>query len=154
MTQNERLERLEAESAIRALKARYLNACDEKDAQAMRACFSEDALIDFPPLGEFDLDGLVEIFTTLAVNTKITDVHQAHNAEITITGNNAQALWNFSYATYNPEDRRFRLLSAFYHDRYKKTDKGWLISYSRSEPRAFVDGTLDETGLTAEFTAN
>jgi len=154
MIQIERLEKLEAESAIRALKARYLNACDKKDAQAMRDCFSPDAVIDFPPLGEFDLDGLVEIFTTLAVNTSITDVHQGHNAEITITGDSAKAIWNFSYATFNPEDRSFRLLSAFYHDEYKKTDKGWRISYSRSDPRAFIDGTLSEAGLKAEFTAS
>jgi len=37
-----RLSKLEAESDIRRLKARYLNACDAKDADAMRDCFTED----------------------------------------------------------------------------------------------------------------
>ena len=66
-----RLEKLEAESEIRKLKARYLNACDEKNPEAIRACFVKDAVIDFPPLGEFDLDGLLNIFTEMAVNTNI-----------------------------------------------------------------------------------
>ena len=75
----QRLQTLEAESAIRKLKAQYLNACDAKDPQAIRACFMEDAVIDYPPLGEFNLDGLIQIFTEMAVNTNIVDTHQAHN---------------------------------------------------------------------------
>ncbi len=37
-----RLARLEAADAIRALKLRYLRACDDKDPEAMRACFVAD----------------------------------------------------------------------------------------------------------------
>ena len=72
MTLENRIEKLESESSIRQLKARYLNACDRKDAEAMKACFTPDAAIDFPPLGEFNLDSLVDIFTQMAVNTPIT----------------------------------------------------------------------------------
>lgn len=151
MTLETRLGKLEAESAIRQLKARYLNACDRKDVDAMTACFTPDAVIDFPPLGEFDLDGLVGVFTQMAVNTPITDVHQGHNAEITIEGDTAKAVWNLGFATFNPEDNSFRLLSSFYHDRYAKTEDGWKITYTRSEPRAIIDGTLAKTGLTAKW---
>lgn len=151
MTLESRIEKLESESAIRRLKARYLNACDRKDLEVMKACFIEDAVIDFPPLGEFDLDGLVGIFTQMAVNTPITDVHQGHNAEISIEGDTASAVWNLGFATYNPEDNSFRLLSSFYHDRYVKTEDGWRISYTRSEPRAIIDGQLKDTGLTAKW---
>jgi len=146
-----RLSKLEAESDIRRLKARYLNACDAKDADAMRDCFTEDAVIDFPPLGEFDLDSLVSIFTQMAVNTPIVDVHQGHNADIEINGNVARAKWNLGFATYNPEDNKFRLLSSFYHDEYRKTLVGWRISYTRSEPRAIIDGTLTKDDLKAEW---
>lgn len=151
MTLENRIGKLESESAIRRLKARYLNACDRKDLEAMKACFTEDAVIDFPPLGEFDLNGLVDIFTQMAVNTPITDVHQGHNAEINIEGDTASAVWNLGFATYNPEDNSFRLLSSFYHDRYVKTEDGWRISYTRSEPRAIIDGQLKDTGLTAKW---
>ncbi len=151
MNLEDRIAKLEAESDIRRLKARYLNACDRKDVEAMKSCFTPDAVIDFPPLGEFDLDGLVGIFTQMAVNTPITDVHQGHNGEIEIDGDTAQAVWNLGFATYNPDDNGFRLLSSFYHDKYVKTDMGWRISYTRSEPRAIIDGTLKDDGLTAKW---
>lgn len=148
-----RIERLEAESEIRALKARYLNACDAKDVEAMRACFTEDAQIDFPPLGSFDLDGVVGIFTQMAATTPIIDVHHGHNGEIEIDGDTASARWNLGFATYDPRNNQFRMLASFYTDRYRKTEKGWRICYTRSEPRAIVDGELKSEGLTAEWAA-
>ncbi|MEM9013722.1 MAG: nuclear transport factor 2 family protein [Pseudomonadota bacterium] len=146
-----RIETLEAESAIRKLKARYLNACDAKDVDAIRACFTEDAQIDFPPLGTFDLDGLIGIFTEMAATTPIVDTHQGHNAEISVNGDIAEGRWNLGFATYDPRARTFRLLSSFYTDRYKRTADGWRISYTRSEPRAIIDGALADDSVTAQW---
>ena len=148
-----RIARLEAESDIRRLKARYLNACDAKDVDAIRACFTPDAVIDFPPIGEFDLDGLIGVFTQMAATTPITDVHQGHNGEIEVTGETASARWNLGFATYDPRTRGFRMLASFYHDRYRRTAEGWRICYTRSEPRAIVDGVLAEGAIKAEWTA-
>ncbi len=54
MNLEQRLERLEALEAIRQLKHRYLNACDLKDVEAIRACFATgEVLIDYGPLGVF-----------------------------------------------------------------------------------------------------
>lgn len=145
-----RLQRLEDESEIRKLKARYLNSCDAKDADAMRACFTEDAEIEFPPLGSFDLDGVVGIFTQMAVETPIVDVHQGHNGEIEISGDEATGRWNLGFATYDPRNKSFRMLASFYTDRYRRTKDGWRICYTKSEPRSIVDGTLaDETPTAA-----
>jgi len=99
-----RIAKLEAESDIRKLKARYLNACDAKNEEAIRACFTQDAEIEFPPLGSFDL-----------------------------------------------REKTFRMLASFYEDRYRKTDKGWRISYTKSTPRTIVDGTLAKETLTAKW---
>ena len=151
MSVEKRLETLEAEQAIRRLKARYLNACDAKDVAAIRSCFISDAVIDYPPLGQFGVDGLIDIFTQMAVNRPITDVHQGHNAEIEIAGDTASARWSLSYANFNPDDNSFRLLSGFYHDKYQRTKSGWKISYTRSEPRAVIDGTLEEGSLKAKW---
>ncbi|MDT0575363.1 nuclear transport factor 2 family protein [Croceicoccus sp. F390] len=149
-----RLARLEAESDIRRLKARYLNACDAKDVAAIRACFTEDAVLDFPPIGEFGLDGLIDVFTQMAVNTPIIDVHQGHNAEIDVSsdGAEASALWNLGYATYDPRTKGFRLLTSFYNDRYRRTPQGWRICYSQSQPRTVVDGVLAEGSVNASWT--
>lgn len=144
-----RLARLEAESDIRRLKARYLNACDAKDVEAIRACFTPDAVIDFPPLGEFDLDGLINIFTQMAATTPITDTHHGHNAEIEVDGDIANGRWNLGFATYDPRENTFRLLSGFYEDRYIRTPEGWRINYTKSIPRAVVDGKLGS--VTAEL---
>ena len=148
-----RLEVLEAENAIRKLKYTYLNACDRKDVETIRACFTEDAELDYPPIGKFGLDGLIDIFTQMAATTPITDVHQAHNGEINIDGDTATGFWNLGFATYDPRDKSFRLLSSFYHDRYRKTESGWKICYSRSEPRAIVDGSLAEDSIKGQWLA-
>jgi len=147
-----RIATLEAESAIRKLKARYLNACDAKNMTDIRDCFTEDAEIVFPPLGSFDLDGLLGIFEQMAATTPISDVHHAHNGEITIDGNEASARWNLGFATYDPRNNAFRMLSSFYEDRYRKTQNGWKISYTKSTPRTIVDGTLSDENLTAKWT--
>jgi len=146
-----RLARLEAESDIRRLKARYLNACDRKDADTVRACFAPDAVIDYPPLGEFDVDGLLGIFTQMAVSTNIIDSHHGHNAEITIDGDKAEAVWNLGFATINPDDNSFRLLAGFYTDKYEKRGDDWLITYTRSEPRKIIDGKLEENSISGSL---
>lgn len=149
-----RIAKLEAESDIRKLKARYLNACDAKDVAAMRACFTEDAEIEFPPLGSFDLDGLIGIFEQVAATTPIIDVHHGHNGEIDIDGKTASGRWNLGFATYDPRNKSFRMLASFYEDRYIHTEDGWRICYTKSTPRTIVDGTLAEDNLTAKWAAD
>lgn len=148
-----RITRLEDESEIKRLKARYLNACDAKDVAAIRACFTEDAVIEFPPLGSFDLDGMIGIFEQMAATTPIVDMHHGHNGEIAIVGDTATGRWNLGFATYDPREKTFRLLASFYTDEYRKTEDGWRISFTRSEPRAIVDGALAEDGIKASWTA-
>lgn len=148
-----RLARLEHEADIRKLKARYLNACDAKDVERMRACFTEEATLDFPPVGKFGLDGLIDVFTQMAVSTPITDVHQGHNAEIDIAedGKTAKAKWNLSYFNYDPRESTIRLLANFYADEYALTDEGWRITFSQSQPRVIVDGKLDAGSVSANW---
>ncbi|HET8613507.1 MAG TPA: nuclear transport factor 2 family protein [Sphingomonas sp.] len=146
-----RIARLEAESAIRRLKARYLNACDAKDVDAIRACFTPDAELDYPPIGKFGPDGLIEVFTQIAVNSPIVDVHQGHNGEIeVIDADHARGRWNLGFATYDPREGSFRLLSSFYHDEYVRTAEGWRIAKSRNEPRTILDGKLADGAVSAQ----
>ena len=145
-----RIARLEAESAIRKLKARYLNACDAKDVDGIRSCFTADAELDYQPVGKFGPDGLIEAFTEIAVKSPIVDVHQIHNGEIeVIDADHATARWNLGFSTYDPRAGTFRLLSSFYHDEYARTADGWKIVKSRNEPRTIVDGKIGENGVSA-----
>ena len=148
-----RITRLEDESAIKRLKAQYLNACDAKDVDAIRACFTIDAVIEFPPLGSFDLDGVIGIFNQMAATTPIVDMHHGHNGEIEIDGDTATGRWNLGFATYDPREKSFRLLASFYTDEYRKTIDGWRISFTKSEPRAIVDGKLADENIKANWVA-
>lgn len=149
MSIEERLGRLEAESEIRRLKARYLNACDAKDVAAVRACFTADAHIDFAGMGQFTLDQLIGIYTELAVNTPIADSHHGHNAEIEVlSADSAKARWNLGFSTFDPRTNSFRVMSLFYYDEYRRTDDGWRISVSRTEARTVVEGKLEAGSVT------
>jgi len=140
-----RLARLEAESEIRALKARYLNACDAKDPPRIRACFTEDAQLDYGPMGKFGLDGLIEIFTQIAMNSPIVDSHHGHNGEVELTGpDTARGTWSLAFVTYDPRTKAFRSLTGFYSDEYRRTSAGWRVSASTFRPRVTLSGILSD----------
>lgn len=152
MTIEERLARLEAEADIRRLKARYLNACDAKEADDVRACFAGDAVIDFEGMGVFNVDELVGIFTQIAVQSPIVDSHHGHNGEIEIlSADTAKARWNLGFTTYDPRNGQFRALSMFYYDEYRLTSEGWRISKTRSVARTALEGTATEGSLSANW---
>jgi hypothetical protein len=143
-----RIARLEAESEIRRLKARYLNACDLKDVDAIRACFHPDAELDYAPMGKFGLEQMIAVFTQIAVGSPIADCHQIHNGEIEILdGGRACARWSLSFATYDPRSGSFRLMSGIYDDEYADTGEGWRITSSRHTPRLIADGTLQDGAM-------
>lgn len=140
-----RIARLEAESDIRRLKARYLNACDAKDVAGIRSCFTPDAELDYQPVGKFGPDGLIEAFTAIALHSPIVDSHQIHNGEIDVLGADlARARWSLAFSTYDPRAGSFRMIASFYHDDYVRTADGWKIAKSRHEPRAIFEGKLVE----------
>ncbi len=140
-----RLARLEAESELRELKARYLNACDAKDPPRIRACFTPDARLDYGPMGKFGVDGLIDIFTKIAMNSPIVDAHHGHNGEIELTGpDTAKGAWSLAFMTYDPRSKAFRSLTGFYSDEYRRTPDGWRVSVSTFRPRVTFSGTLSE----------
>ena len=159
MTQKERLaaleanyQRLEDVEAIKQLKARYLNACDRQDPEAVRECFAEgEVIIDMSYFGycrnrdEF-VDGL---FVPRGCHDHVLDVHHCTNPEIEIlSATEARGTWALNYRNINTQDRTLTLLSAFYHDEYRKLDGGWRISRSRTEYRtalncSYEPGTLE-----------
>ena len=147
----QRLAKLEAEADIRRLKARYLNACDAKNVEQMRGCFTQDAVIDFAGMGQFSLDELMAIYNQMAVQTPIADSHHGHNAEIDILSEDeAKAVWNLGFTTYDPRDHSFRVMSLFYYDEYRRLEGGWRISASKTEARLVVQGRLDAETVRAE----
>jgi hypothetical protein len=143
-----RIARLEAESGIRKLKARYLNACDAKDIEVIRACFHPEVALDYGPMGKFGLDQLIAVFTRIAVETPIVDSHQIHNGEIEILDTDrASGRWSLAFTTYDPRAGSFRLMAGIYDDEYIRTSAGWRIKSSRHTSRLIADGTIENGNL-------
>lgn len=133
----ERLQRLEDIEAIRRLKARYLNACDQQDPAAVRACFApdNDCAVIVGHLGVFDTaDGFCEMYTAQACHPWVLDKHQAGNGEIDlIDATHAKGLWCLDYRKIDTKDETLTFVSLLYHDEYEKIDGAWKIRRTRSE---------------------
>lgn len=108
-----RIERIESIEEIRALKARYLNACDQQDPSQVRACFANGHVcVDAGYLGVFDnADAFVEMYRAAACHDFVFDKHQAGNGEILIDGDRATGLWCLDYRNINTRDRTLTLMS-------------------------------------------
>lgn len=147
----ERLDRLEAIEAIKVLKARYLNACDRQDPDAVRDCFAEgEVIIDMDYFGycknrdEF-VDG---IYVPQGCHDFVLDMHHCANPEITVIDKeHATGVWALNYRNINTQEQTLTLLSAVYHDDYQKIDGAWKVTCSRTEYRTalscqYASGTL------------
>ncbi len=146
-----RLRRLEDIEAIRHLKARYLNACDEKRPDEVRTCFVDGrVIIDADYRGVFEsADAFVAMYRDAACHDFVFDKHQGGNAEIEIVDDTTgRALWCLDYRNINTRDNTLTLMSTFYHDSYRKVAGRWKIAASRCEFRtvfhaAFAAGSFD-----------
>ncbi len=132
-----RIQRLEDIEAIRRLKARYLNACDQQDPAAVRATFAPDGncAVIVGHLGTFETaDSFCEMYTAQACHPYVLDKHQATNGEIDlIDDTHAKALWNLDYRKIDTKDETLTFVSLLYHDEYEKIGGDWKIRRTRSE---------------------
>ncbi|WER48877.1 nuclear transport factor 2 family protein [Cupriavidus sp. WKF15] len=126
----ERLARLEAADAIRALKLRYLRACDDKDTDAMRACFvPDDAHIHYDRIGGFaGREALVQCFAELACRPTLREMHFAGQADIRVLdADTARGSWDLAYLALDDANGSRTFLTGRYEDEYVRIDGAWLI---------------------------
>ncbi len=158
MTHEQRLLALEASvqslrdiEAIKQLKSRYLNACDRQDPEAVRDCFAEgEVIIDMSYFGHCrNRDEFVdEVFVPRGCHEYVLDMHHCANPEIEVLSDTeARGTWALNYRNINTQDHTLTLLSALYHDEYRKVNGQWKISGSRTEYRtalncSYQPGTL------------
>jgi len=152
-----KIERLEAIEEIKALKARYLNACDKQEPEVVRECFIEDgAIIDMDYFGYCDSrDTFVDdIYVPRGCHDFVLDMHHGTNPEIEILdASTAKGVWSLNYRNINTQDRTLTMMSALYHDDYVKTAKGWRIAKSRTEYRTVMSCTYEEGSLQVNIAA-
>jgi hypothetical protein len=147
----QRLTRLEDIEAIKQLKARYLNACDRQDPEAVRVCFAKgEVIIDMSYFGRCEnRDEFVDgILVRRGCHEYVLDMHHCANPEIELLdAANATGVWCLDYRNINTQDETVTLMSALYHDRYSKIDGDGKVSGSRTEYRTvlhcgYESGTL------------
>lgn len=151
-----RLQALEDLEAIRQLKARYLDACDRKDPDAVRACFVEEAVdIDFGPLGRFNhRDQLVAVYQKFGCHPHILDTHHGSNPQLRLLGpDRACGTWSLFFQQINLQEQRLVQLSVRYEDGYRKVNGAWLIEKTHSVTHSSLALDLSQEQLKLLFAA-
>lgn len=136
-----RVAALEAVEEIKRVKYRYLRACDRKQPEAFRACFADQAVLDYgEKLGTFTgVEGIAQLFEAIALKKVegryvVLDMHHAVHPDIRLTSTDtAEGDWSLRFRQINLE-RSIETIGAIeYSDTYVRVDGAWLIS--RSEVR-------------------
>ncbi|MFM2370431.1 MAG: hypothetical protein RIS85_153, partial [Pseudomonadota bacterium] len=144
-----RLSALEDKEAIRALKARYLRACDLKQVEDVRDCFLPAGVrIAYQNFPEFDnRDAFVAIFEQMACNGGVYDLHHATNWEIELTGaDSATGKWSLNFRTILTGPRQIVRLAVEYDDVYRKADGRWWIAETVSRVTSMLTEQVGEDG--------
>ncbi|WP_256582318.1 nuclear transport factor 2 family protein [Pseudomonas sp. MYb185] len=143
LTIEQRLQQLEALEQIRQLKHRYLNACDRKAVEDIRECFALGPIrIDYGELGVFhDRDSFIELYTRLACQPNVIDLHHGSNPEIILeSATEARGRWALYYFNLEAQSGITRQLGGLYEDRYRLTEAGWRIVETCSHIHSVVEG--------------
>lgn len=144
-----RLAALEDKEAIRALKARYLRACDLKQPEVVRECFLPGpvriAYENFPMFT--DRDGFVEVFRAAACQPGVYDIHHATNWDIELTGEaRATGKWSLNFRTILTGPRKVIRLAVEYEDVYLKREGRWWIAETTSRIISTLTEQVGEDG--------
>lgn len=146
----QRLEALEAQQAILALKSRYLASCDGKNPEGFRACFADGPVdIDYGSLGRFDTaDALTAVFREIACHEHMLEWHHASNPQIELQGpDKACGSWSLHYQLINSQEQTLTQLGGEYADRYRRIDGHWKIIATHFKPRTCLVVKLDENAM-------
>ena len=132
-----RLRRLEDLEAIRRLKHRYANYCDEGyPPDALASLFTENAVWDGHALGRFEGREAIRKFFAGCSKTVSFAVHHVTNEVIDLDGDRATADWVLWQPIVFARGNRAAWLAARYHDRYLRVGERWLFEHVDIATRA------------------
>lgn len=148
-TIEERLATLEDIRAVEILKWRYLRACDRKQPDLVRACLTDDAVIDFEGFPLFnDADSFVDIYRKWGCLPNIIDMHHGQNPIIELTGpDSATGYFDLYFFQIDTSTQRHTQLAVSYDDQFVKRDGRWLIARSVSRRMSMLVKDIDADGI-------
>tara|TARA_B100000902_G_C27235921_1_gene877408 strand:- start:833 stop:1348 length:516 start_codon:yes stop_codon:yes gene_type:complete len=122
-----RLNNIEANLSINQTITRYCRSLDWLDEELLRTCYTQDAYIDY---GFYKGD--VQGFYPVVMEVERQSMHRYHflsNVAIEIDGENAEVeCYGIATSTYDGKNLNF--FGGRYHNSFKKTNQGWLMSRS------------------------
>ena len=130
MSIEQRLARLEAIEDIRRLKATYFHACDTKQPELVRECFAAGKIeLRYGRIGTFDdRDDMLAVFTELACQPHIVEMHHGQNPRIDVTAaDSATGTWSLYYYLIDTRRQSITQLGGFYEDGYERRGGRWQI---------------------------
>jgi hypothetical protein len=133
VTLEQRLSRLEAIEAIKQLKARYFHACDRKELETVRECFSPGKIdLRYGRIGNFsDREQMLTVFAELACQPHIVEMHHGQNPRIEIQDEeNATGNWGIYYYLIDTRRQTTTQLAGYYEDAYLRRQDQWCITRS------------------------
>jgi hypothetical protein len=117
--------------SIKKLKAQYWRFVDNKLWEDLSEVFTEDATLEYGTDNLKGREAIIEFLKNNTGNKKIVTIHQGHNPEIDITGENtARGIW--ALHDYLVFGSKMSLNGwGYYHDEYVKTDGEWRIKSTK-----------------------
>jgi hypothetical protein len=145
----QRLAALEDVNAIQALKWRYLRACDRKQPDLVRDCFTPEAVIDFEGFPLFtDREAFVEVYRRFGCQPHIVDMHHGQNPIVElIDADHARGWFDCFFFQIDTDSRRLTQLAVSYDDGFVRRDGRWLIARSVSRRISMLVQELGEDAL-------
>lgn len=125
-----RITRLEDIEAIRQLKARYCEICDDNhDPDQIVTIFTEDAIWEARGIGKARGHAeLRALFNRFQQQISFSQ-HMTMNPRIEVNGDSAEGLWYFFGPFTMRKGQRAMWQAARYHEQYRKGAGGWKISH-------------------------
>ena len=151
-TLEQRIQRLEDESAIEVLKARYCEHCDNAyDPDGIASLFTADGVWDGGFMGRFE--GRESIRTHFAGTAAVMGfaIHHVTNPIIEIDGDAASGQWYLWQPCTQTRQQRGIWLAARYRETYVRAGDGWLFDEMIIHPKMFApyEGGWAETTFVA-----
>ena len=142
MTLEERITRLEDIEAIKQLKARYAEICDDMhNPERITSVFAEDAIWESPDFGKAVGHAEIKALFTRFQQMFSFSQHNMMNPIIEVNGNRATGIWYimgpWTY-TKTGEQKWFALR---YDDDYVKINGQWKYAHLRARMRMVADRT-------------
>ncbi|WP_439533163.1 nuclear transport factor 2 family protein [Polymorphobacter sp.] len=139
MDMEQRIARLEAESAIRQLVARYCFSIDDRRADDIAALFAEDAVVCSAD-GVMNATGIEAIMTQYEGRFAVlgAGAHYMHDVQIDfIDANHATGM--VSGHAELERNKTMMVTALRYHDEYRRTDAGWRFARRQINFLYYVD---------------